>query len=99
LIFYSNTECPNTNCSYFYDFLGAVLWALIIQGSKFHSKKIVADPHFSVSSQYKKKTADPTHNKGDPGSLTIIAHDTVPLVSVSRKTVRSLLKISRQYLL
>jgi hypothetical protein len=23
LIFYSNTECPNMNCSYFYDFLGA----------------------------------------------------------------------------
>jgi hypothetical protein len=30
--------CPNMNCSYFYDFLGAVLWALINQGSKFHSK-------------------------------------------------------------
>jgi hypothetical protein len=42
------------NCSYFYDFLGAVLWALIIQGSKFHSKKIVTGPRVSVSSQYKK---------------------------------------------
>jgi hypothetical protein len=42
------------NCSYFYDFLGAVLCALIIQGSKFHSKKIVTGPRVSVSSQYKK---------------------------------------------
>jgi hypothetical protein len=79
--------------------LGVVLWALIIQGSKFHSKKIVASPHVSVSSQYKKKTADPTPNKGDPGSLTIVAHDTGPLVSVTRQTVRGLLKISHQYLL
>jgi hypothetical protein len=43
-----------TNYSYFYDFLGVVLWALINQGSKFHSKKIVTGPHVSVSSQYKK---------------------------------------------
>jgi hypothetical protein len=55
------------NCSYFYDFLGAVLWALIIQGSKFHSKKNCGWPTRSVSSQYKKKTADPTPNKDDPG--------------------------------
>jgi hypothetical protein len=54
LIFYSNTKFPNTNCSYFYDFLGAVLWALINQGRKFHSKKIVTGPRVSVSSQYKK---------------------------------------------
>jgi hypothetical protein len=54
LIFYSNIECPNTNCSYFYDFLGAVLWALINQGSKFHSKKILTGPRVSVNSQYKK---------------------------------------------
>jgi hypothetical protein len=54
LIFYSNTECPNINFSYFYDFLGVVLWALINQGSKFHSKKIVTGPRVSVSSQYKK---------------------------------------------
>jgi hypothetical protein len=54
LIFYSNTKCPNTNRSYFYDFLGAVLWALKNQGSKFHSKKIVTGPRISVSSQYKK---------------------------------------------
>jgi hypothetical protein len=38
----------------FYDFLGVVLWALINQGSKFHSKKIVTGPRVSVSSQYKK---------------------------------------------
>jgi hypothetical protein len=54
LIFYSNTKCPNTNCSYFYDFLGAVLEALIKQGSKFHSKKIVTGQRVSASSQYKK---------------------------------------------
>jgi hypothetical protein len=71
---------------YFYDFLGAILWALINQGSKFHSKKNVI-------------TADPTPNKGDPGSLTIVTHDTGPLVSVSRRTVRGLLKISHLYLL
>jgi hypothetical protein len=35
-------------------FLGVVLWALIILGSKFHSKKIVTGPRISVSSQYKK---------------------------------------------
>jgi hypothetical protein len=35
-------------------FLGAVGWALITQGSKFHSKKIVTGPRVSVSSQYKK---------------------------------------------
>jgi hypothetical protein len=35
-------------------FLGAILWALIIQGSKFHSKKIVTGPRVNVSSQYKK---------------------------------------------
>jgi hypothetical protein len=50
----SNTECPNTNCSYFYDFLDAVLWALITQGRKFHSKKNMTGPRVSVSSQYKK---------------------------------------------
>jgi hypothetical protein len=42
------------NCLYFNDFLGDVLWALIIQGSKFHSKNTVTDPHISVNSQYKK---------------------------------------------
>jgi hypothetical protein len=53
----------------------------------------------SVSSQNKKKTADPTPNKGDPGSLTIVTHDIGRLVSVSRQTVRGLLKISHLYLL
>jgi hypothetical protein len=53
-IFYSNTKFPNMNCSYFYDFLGVLLWALTNQGSKFHSTKIVAGPRVSVSSQYKK---------------------------------------------
>jgi hypothetical protein len=62
-------------------------------------QKIVVGPRVSVSSQYKKKTADPTPNKGDPDSLTIVAHDTGPLVSVSRQTMRGLLKISHQYLL
>jgi hypothetical protein len=38
----------------FMNFLGAVLWALINQGSKFHSKKIVTGPRVSVSSQYQK---------------------------------------------
>jgi hypothetical protein len=52
----------------------------------------VAGPLVSISSQYKKKTADPTPNKGDPGSLTIVAYDTGPLVSVSRQTLRGLLK-------
>jgi hypothetical protein len=42
------------NCSYFYDFLGAVLRALIIQGIKFYSKTIVTGPRVSVTSQYKK---------------------------------------------
>jgi hypothetical protein len=59
----------------------------------------VAGPRASVSSQYKKKTADPTPNKGDLGSLTIVAHDTDPFVSISKQTVRGLLKISHQYLL
>jgi hypothetical protein len=38
------------------NFLGAILWALINQGSKFHSKKIVTGPRVSVSvsSQYQK---------------------------------------------
>jgi hypothetical protein len=79
--------------------LGVVLWALIIQRSKFHSKKILTGPRVSVRSKYKKKTVDPTPNKGDPGSLTIVAHDTGPLVSITKQTVRGLLKISHQYLL
>jgi hypothetical protein len=61
----------------------------------------VAGPHVSVSSQNKKIIAarppDPTPNKGDAGSLTIVAYDTNPLVSVSKQTVRGLLKISHLY--
>jgi hypothetical protein len=61
----------------------------------------VTGPRVSVSSQYKKITVarspDPTPKKGDAGSLTIIAYDTGPLVSVSRQTVRGLLKISHPY--
>jgi hypothetical protein len=60
----------------------------------FIRKKIVVGPRISVSSQNKKKTADPTPNKDDPGSLTIVTHDTGPLISGSRQTVRGLLKIS-----
>jgi hypothetical protein len=64
-------------------------------------EKIVAGPRVSVSSQNKKITAarplDPTANKGDASSLTIIANDTGPRVSVSWQTVRGLLKISHLY--
>jgi hypothetical protein len=59
----------------------------------------VVGPRVSISSQNKKITANPTPNKGDPGSLTIVAHDTGVLVSVSRQTMRGLLKISHLYLL
>jgi hypothetical protein len=63
--------------------------------------KIVASPRVSVSSQDKTITAarplDPTPNKGDAGSLTIVANDTSPLVSASRQTVHGLLKISHLY--
>jgi hypothetical protein len=75
-----------------YDFLGVVLWALIIQGSKFHSKKVVTGPRVSVSSQYKKDNRclptcpDPTTNKCDAGSLTIVANDTGPHVNVIKPT-------------
>jgi hypothetical protein len=61
-------------------------------------EKIVAGPHVSVSSQNIKITVarppDPSRNKGNSGSLTIVAYDTGPLVSVSRQTVCKLLKIS-----
>jgi hypothetical protein len=56
----------------------------------------VAGPRVSVSNQNEKITAarplDPTPKKGDAGSLTIITYDTGPFVSVSRQTVRGLLK-------
>jgi hypothetical protein len=65
----------------------------------FIQKQIVAGPR--VSSQNKKIAAarplDPTPNKGDVGSLTIVAYHTGPLVSVSKQTVRGLLKISHVY--
>jgi hypothetical protein len=55
----------------------------------------------SVSSHNKKITVahppNPTPNKEDAGSLTIIAYDTSPLVSVSRQTMREMLKISHLY--
>jgi hypothetical protein len=58
--------------------------------------------HASASAaKFKKITIahppDPTPNKGDAGSLTIVAYDTGPLVSVSRQTVCGLLKISHLY--
>jgi hypothetical protein len=61
------------NCSYFYDFLGAVLWDLINQGSKFIPKKIVTGPRAASTANIKKITADPTPDNGDPGSLTIFS--------------------------
>jgi hypothetical protein len=61
----------------------------------------VAGSHVSVSGQNKKiivaRLQDPTPDKGDAGSLTIVAYDTGPLISVSRQTVRGLLKISHVY--
>jgi hypothetical protein len=61
----------------------------------------VVGPRVSVSSQNKKiivaRLLDPTPNKGDAGSLTIVVYDTSPLISVSRQTVRGLLKISHLY--
>jgi hypothetical protein len=72
-----------------------------ILGNHVSFEKIVAGPHVSVSSQNKKITAarppDPTPNKGDVGSLTIVAYGTGPCVSVSRQTVRGLLNISHLY--
>jgi hypothetical protein len=69
--------------------------------ARFIRKKIVVGPCVIVSSQNKKITAahppDPTPNKGDADSLTIVAYDTGQLVSVSRQTLRGLLKISHLY--
>jgi hypothetical protein len=59
-----------------------------ILGKHVSFEKIVAVPRVSVNSQNKKITAarlpNPTPNKGDAGSLTIVAYDTGPRVSVSR---------------
>jgi hypothetical protein len=64
-------------------------------------EKIVAGPRVSISSQNKKITTarlpDPNANKGEAGSLTIVANDTGPHISVSWQTVRGLLKISHLY--
>jgi hypothetical protein len=69
-------------------------------GKQVSFQKKLWQAHASASTaNIKKITADPTPNKGDPGSLTIVAHDTGPLVSVSRRTMRGLLKISHLYLL
>jgi hypothetical protein len=69
-------------------------------GKQVSFQKKLWQAHASVSAaNIKKITADPTPNKGDSGSLTIVAHDTGPLVCVSRRTVRGLLKISQLYLL
>jgi hypothetical protein len=66
-----------------------------ILGKHISFEKIVTGPRVSVSSQNKKIIdvclLDPTPNKGDAGSLSIIAYDTGPHVSVSRQTVRELL--------
>jgi hypothetical protein len=89
----------NTNFSYFYDLLGAVLWALRFWEAGFIRKN--SGWPTRQRQQPKKITAgrppDPTLNKGDAGSLTIVAYDTGPLVSVSRQTVRGLLKSSHVY--
>jgi hypothetical protein len=80
---------------------GVVLWALIFEGITIYLKKIVAGPRVSVSSQNKKIAvacmSNPVANNGDSCSLTIVPNDTGPCVSVSRQTVRGLLKISHQY--
>jgi hypothetical protein len=54
-------------------------------GKQVSFQKKLWQAHASAAN-IKKITADPTPNNGDPGSLTIIAHDTGPLVSVSRRT-------------
>jgi hypothetical protein len=72
-----------------------------ILGKHVFLEKIVASPRVSVSNQNKKITtacpADPTANKGDAGSLTIVAYDIGPHVSVSRQTAHQLLKFFHLY--
>jgi hypothetical protein len=69
-------------------------------GKQIAFQKNLRQAHASASAtNIKKITSYPTPNKGDPGSLTIVAHDTGPLVSVSRRTVHGLLKIFHLYLL
>jgi hypothetical protein len=89
------------NCSYFYDFFRCCFTGSNILGKYVSFEKIVVRPRVSVSSQNKKiivaRPPDPTANKGDAGSLTMIANNTGPRVSVNRKTVCGLLKISHLY--
>jgi hypothetical protein len=71
-------------------FFGVLLWGLLRKHVSF--RKIVVGPRVSIISRNKKITAarppDLTANKGDAGSLTIIANETGPCVSISRQTVR-----------
>jgi hypothetical protein len=64
-------------------------------------EKRMAGPRVSINSQNKKiivaRPPDPTANNGGVGSLTIIANDTSPHVSVNKQTVRGLLQISHLY--
>jgi hypothetical protein len=72
-----------------------------ILGKHVSFEKIVSSPHVSVSSKNKKiiaaRSSDTTPNKSDVGSLSIVAYDTRPCISVSRQTVCGLLKISHLY--
>jgi hypothetical protein len=57
-------------------------------GKQVSFQKIVTGLRVSVSSQYKKKITlsarpDPTANKCDAGSLTIVANDTGPRIGVN----------------
>jgi hypothetical protein len=72
-----------------------------ILGKNISFEKIVVGPRVNVSSKNKKiitaSPPDPTPNKGDASSLTIVSYDTGPRISVSRQTVRGLLKMSNLY--
>jgi hypothetical protein len=67
-------------------------------GKQVSLKKLWQAYTSASAANIKKITAEPTPNKGDPGSLTIVSHDTGPR-SVTMRTVRGLLKISHLYLL
>jgi hypothetical protein len=59
-------------------------------GKQVSFQKQSCQAHTSASAvNIKKITADPTPNKGDPSSLTIVTHDTGPLFSISRRIVRA----------
>jgi hypothetical protein len=89
------------NCFYFYDFLRCCFMVSNILGKHVSFENIVAGPRVSFSSQNAKinvaRPPDPTANKDDAGSLTVVANDTGPRVNVSRQTVRGLFKISHLY--